>query len=50
MLKFLARTFLISLASADDLPVVTWPDDDVASPGLTYAGYLETSQGEIKGG
>jgi hypothetical protein len=50
MLKFLSSTILISFASADVLPVVTWPDDDVASPGQTYAGYLETSQGQLKGG
>jgi hypothetical protein len=45
MLKFFARAMLISLASAADLPLVTWPDGDVPSPGNTYAGYLETSQG-----
>ena len=50
MLKFLASTMLISLVSADDLPLVTWPKDDIPSPGNTYAGYLETSQKEITGG
>lgn len=44
MLKFLASAMLISLASADELPLVTWPEGDVTPPGNTYAGYLETTQ------
>jgi hypothetical protein len=50
MLKFLASTILISLVSADDLPLVTWPDGDEPSPGNTYAGYLDTTQEGIPGG
>jgi len=44
MLKFLASTMIISLASAEDLPLVTWPDGNISSPGNTYAGYLDTTQ------
>lgn len=41
MLKFIASTMLISFASTqDELPLVTWPDGEVGSPGNTYAGYL----------
>lgn len=50
MLKFLASTMLISLTSADDLPLVTWPDGDIPPKGNTYAGYLETNHDEITGG